>query len=207
MRHNFQQTLQDFGLDYQTAKALGAPMLACTGMIVPLIAPELALLCTNFPRPVVTRTEAVEFAYGGGLQASVTGIPKTHSTGNLQFIETDFGQMVGFQELLESEGGVTDCIVYDGRQGRYMRSFYLQDCAITFEAPEFDAEGRSTLLKVSAPVSYMYFGLNAALGTSTVVGRITGANNAVDQFLNKAQDTLNIVRAGNSLVRAIGDLF
>ncbi|WP_111857838.1 hypothetical protein [Acinetobacter sp. CFCC 10889] len=207
MRANFQQTLMDYGLDYTTAKSLGAPMLACTGMIVPDIAPHLALLITNFPRPVTTYTEPVEFAYAGGLQATTTGVPKTSHTGNLQFIETDFGQAQGFMELLMAHGGVTDCTVYDGRPDRWMQAYQLHDCAITFEPSEFDAEGRSTLLKVSAPMSYMYFGLNTKLGTSGVVNQITGASNVVDQFLNKANQTLNIVRAGNNIVRALGDLF
>ena len=208
MRPNIQQTLIDYGLDYQTAKSLGAPMLACNAMIVPKIAPHLSLLIANFPRPIVTMTEPVDFAYSGGLQAHRTGIPKTNYTGNLQFIETEVGQIQGFAELLMAHGGSTDCIVFDGRVGRYSQAYNLPDCAITLEPQEMDAEGRSTIVKVSAPMSYMYFGLNVKLGKSSpLTGKIDDGLNGIDDFLNKANDILNIVRAGNSLVKALGDLW
>ncbi|WP_336148186.1 hypothetical protein [Acinetobacter soli] len=199
----FESTLLDYTQDYQQAKSLGAAMLACHGMIVPAIAPNIALLIPNCPRPSTTYTEPVEFSYAGGLQAHRPGVPKTSHTGQLQFIETDYGQVKGFMELLNSVGGTTDCIVYDGRPGRYTEAYELSDCAITFEPGEFDAEGRSTIMLISAPMSYMYFVINAQLGISYEIGRITESNTVVNQFLARANSILASVQAGNPLYRAL----
>jgi hypothetical protein len=208
MTLNIQSTLLDYGMDYEMARSLGEPMLACNAMIVPEIAPHLALLAVNFPRPIVTMTEPVDYAYAGGMQTSRVGVPKTHSTGNLQFIETDVGIMQGFAELVMANGGETSCIVYDGRVGRYDKAYKLPKCAITFEPQEIDAEGRSTIIKVSAPMSYMYFGLNVSIGKSTpYMGQVKSGNSGFDDFLDKANNLLNIVRSGNNLVRALGDMW
>ena len=207
MRANtFETMMLDYTGDYTQAKSLGSAMLSCHGMIVPEIAPNIALLIPNFPRPSNTYTEPVEYALAGGLQLHRPGVPKTSHQGQLQFIETDYGQAKGFMELLMAAGGSTNCIVYDGRPGRFTEAYELRDCAITFEPGEFDGEGRSTIMRISAPISYMYFGINAALGTSSTVGRIAGSDTVVNQFLDKANSILNSVQAGNALVRAIADL-
>lgn len=203
---NFENTLMDYCNDYEEAKSLGAAMLACNSIIVPEIAPNIALLISNFPRPITTFTEPVEYAYAGGLQAHRPGVPKTSHTGQLQFIETDFGQIAGFGELLNSNGGQTNCIVYDGRRERYTASYYLQNCAITIEPGEMDAEGRNTILRHNGPMQYMYFGLNANLGTATKVGQIAGAGNAMNGFLQKSRSILNTIQAGNTLLNALGAL-
>ncbi|ENV28402.1 hypothetical protein [Acinetobacter baumannii] len=112
----FQQTLLDYCQDYETAKSLGTAMLACNAMIVPAIAPHIALLIPNAPRPVSTYTEPTEVIFAGGLQAHRSGVPKTSHDGQLQLIETDTGQIAGFAELLMANNGHTDCIVFDGRK-------------------------------------------------------------------------------------------
>lgn len=203
---NFENTLMDYCNDYEEAKSLGAQMLACNSIIVPEIAPNIALLISNFPRPITTYTEPVEYAYAGGLQAHRTGVPKTSHTGQLQMIETDFGQIAGFAELLAANGGQTNCIVYDGRRERYTASYYLQNCAITIEPGEMDAEGRNTILRHNAPIQYMYFGMNANLGSATQIGQIAGSGNAMNQFLQKSRSILNTVQAGNTLLNALGAL-
>lgn len=203
---SFENTLLDYCNDYEEVKSLGAAMLACNSIIVPEIAPHIALLIANFPRPVTTYTEPVEYALAGGLQAHRPGVPKTSHTGQLQFIETDFNQIAGFGELLSANGGQTNCIVYDGRRERFTQSYYLQNCAIQIEPGESDAEGRNVIMRHNGPMQYMYFGMNAALGTSTRVGQIQGAGTAMDNFLKQSRDILNTVQAGNSLIRALGSL-
>ncbi|WP_454667857.1 hypothetical protein [Acinetobacter calcoaceticus] len=204
---NFEQTLLDYCQDYETAKSLGTAMLACNAMIVPTIAPQIALLIPQAPRPVTTYTEPAEIVFAGGLQAHRPGVPKTSHEGQLQFIETESGQIAGFAELLMANGGSTDCIVYDGRKERFTLAYQLTDCAITFEGGEIDAEGRNTIMKISAPIKYMYFGMNSSLGSSSpAVGKMQNATPAFDSFLRQASDVLNFVQAGNTLVRALGQL-
>lgn len=203
---SFENTLLDYCNDYEEVQSLGAQMLACNSIIVPVIAPNIALLISNFPRPIVSYTEPVEYALAGGLQAHRPGVPKTSYAGQLQMIETDFGQIAGFAELLASNGGQTDCIVYDGRRERYTTSYSLRNCAIQIEPGEMDAEGRNVILRHNAPIQYMYFGMNANLGSATQSGQITGAGTALDKFLKQSRDILNTVQAGNSLIRALGSL-
>lgn len=211
MQSQFIQTLRDYRGDYETAKQLGAAMLACNAMLVPEIAPNIALLFKTYPRPIVTNNESAEVSYSGGLAAHVAGVPKTSYEGAVTMIETETGQISDFAELLIANGGTTNCILYEGRVDRWTKCHELLDCAMTFEPSDLDSESRSTILTVSANMKYMYFGQNAAMGTvaATVFGGTKVAVNGggVSGLLNKAQNILNVVQAGNSVLQAAKGLF
>lgn len=207
MNQNFINTLRDYSRDEQSAKSLGAGMLQCNAMLVPEIAPEIALLISNFPRPIVTNNDPAEFNLAGGAQTHVAGAPKTRYQGSFQMIETDTGQGAAFAELLVACGGTTNCIVYDGRPDRFLRANELRNCAITIESPEGDAEGVSTIMRLSGQMTYNFYGSTANLGSvGSGIGQITtGSGN--NSLLDKAQNILNIVYAGNNVVNAIRDIF
>lgn len=213
MQPQFIHTLQDYKSDYETAKALGTAMLVCNAMLVPEIAPNVALLLKTYPRPIVTNNEAAEVAYAGGLAAHVPGTPKTSFQGAVTMIETETGQIADLAELLINNGGTTNCILYDGRMNRWTKAHELIDCAFTFEPGDIDSESRNTILTISASMNYMYFGQNAALGTVSagVYGGtqvpVNGAAGAVSSTLSKAQNILNVVKAGNSLINAAKSIF
>lgn len=209
MQAQFIQTLQDYRGDYETVKQLGAAMLACNAMLVPEAAPNIALLFKTYPRPIVTNNEAAEVAYAGGLVGHVAGVPKTSYDGPVTMIETETGQVADFAELLIAQGGTTNCILYDGRIDRWTKAHELLDCAFTFEPGDLDSESRSTTLTISGNMKYMYFGQNANLGTASnaMFGGQKVAMNGSTEFLNKAQNILNVVKAGNSVFQAIRDIF
>ena len=209
MQAQFIQTLQDYRGDYETTKQLGAAMLACNAMLVPEAAPNIALLFKTYPRPIVTNNEAAEVAYAGGLVGHVAGVPKTSYDGPVTMIETETGQVADFAELLIAQGGTTNCILYDGRIDRWTKAHELLDCAFTFEPGDLDSESRSTTLTISGNMKYMYFGQNANLGTASnaMFGGQKVAMNGSTEFLNKAQNILNVVKAGNSVFQAIRDIF
>ena len=207
MQQNFIQTLQDYTGDAIAAQSLGAAMLQCNGMIVPEAMPNIALLIVNFNRPITTNNEAADYNVAGGAQFHVPGAPKNRFEGQWQLIETDFGQATAFAELIMSQGGQTDCVVYDGRQGRYMSMHQLTNVAITFEPIDIDSEGVSTIQRVSANVKYNYYGMSAGLGNTNVVGQISGAKSGVQSVLQKAQGLLNTVYAGNTLINSMKSLF
>lgn len=214
MQPQFIQTLQEYKSDYETAKQLGAAMLACNAMLVPEIAPNIALLFKTYPRPIVTNNEGADVAYAGGLQGHVPGVPKTSYEGAVTMIETETGQAADFAELLLLQGGTTNCILYDGRINRWTKAHELIDCAFTFEPGDLDSESRSSILTISANMKYMYFGQNAKMGTTsnaTYGGKQVpvygGSGGGVSQFLGKAQTLLNVVTAGNSLFNAAKSIF
>lgn len=207
MRQNFIHHLRDYNMDHNTAQSLGAAMLQSTGMIVPEIAPEIALLITNFPRPIVTHNEAADYNLAGGGQFHVAGAPKNRYDGSIQLIETDIGQATKFAELLMACGGMTNCIVYDGKPERYTMAHELRDCAITFEPIEIDAEGVSTVQRVSGTIKYNYYGVNAALGGSSELNLIAPSSNQADQLLVRANKILNLVSSGNNLIKAMKSIF
>lgn len=207
MQQNFINTLQDYTGDAISAQSLGAAMLQCNGMIVPENMPNIALLITNFNRPVITNNEAADYNLAGGGQFHVSGAPKIRYEGQWQLIETDFGQATAFAELLMAQGGQTNCIVYDGRKGRYMQAHALTNVAITFEPIDIDSEGVSTIQRVQASVKYNYYGSTAGLGTANAVGKIAGAGAGVASVLGKAQQILNTVSAGNTLINAMKSIF
>lgn len=207
MRQNFIQTLRDYVSDATTAQSLGAAMLQCNGMIVPEIAPEIALLIPNFQRPVVTNNDAADYNLAGGGQFHVAGAPKNRYEGQIQVIETDYGQATAFAELLMASGGTTNCLVYDGRPDRYTQVHELRDCAITFEPIDYDGEGVSTIVRVQGTMKYNYYGLNANLGSSTEFGRIKDANKGTKTLEDRATRLLNSIYSGNTLINAMRELF
>ncbi|WP_322977466.1 hypothetical protein [Acinetobacter pittii] len=213
MQAQFIQTMQEYKNDYETTKQLGAGMLGCNAMLVPEIAPHIALLFKTYPRPIVTNNESAEVSYAGGLLAHVPGVPKTSYEGAVTMTETETGQIADFAELLMSQGGTTNCILYDGRINRWTKAHELIDCAFTFEPGDLDSENRSSVLTISGNMKYMYFGQNAKVGTASnaVYGGkqvpVYGGNGGASSFLNKAQSILNVVTAGNSLFNAAKNIF
>ena len=207
MQQNFIQTLTDYTGDAIAAQALGAAMLQCNAVIVPENMPSIALLISNFTRPVVTHNEAADYNLAGGGQFHVAGAPKNRYEGQWQIIETDFGQATAFAELIQSQGGQTNCIVYDGRQGRYMNSHSLTNVTITFEGIDIDSEGVSSIQRVSANVKFNYYGLSAGLGNVNAIGQIAGAGAGIAGYMAKAQQILNTVNAGNTLINAMKSIF
>lgn len=214
MQSQFIQTMQEYKNDYETAKQLGAAMLACNAMLVPEIAPNIALLFKTYPRPIVTNNEGADVAYAGGLQGHVAGVPKTSYEGAVTMMETETGQIADFAELLLSRGGTTSCILYDGRINRWTKAHELIDCSFTFEPGDLDSESRSSVLTISGNMKYMYFGQNAKMGTvssaaygGTQVPVYGGSNGGLSPFLSKAQSLLNVVTAGNSLFNAAKSIF
>lgn len=207
MQQNFIQTLQDYVGDGVSAQALGAAMLQSNGMIVPDLMPNIALLIPNFSRPIVTHNDSADFNLAGGGQFHVAGAPKNRYEGQWQLIETDFGQATAFAELIMASGGQTNCWVYDGRKDRYMNAHRLTNVTITFEPIDIDGEGVSTIQRVQATVKYNYYGLSAGLGNANAIGQIAGARGGIAAELNKAQQILNTVYAGNTLVNAMRGLF
>lgn len=207
MQQNFIQTLTDYTGDAIAAQSLGAAMLQCNGMIVPENMPSIALLISNFTRPVITNNESADYNLAGGGQFHVPGAPKNRYEGQWQVIETDFGQATAFAELLMAQGGQTNCMVYDGRQGRYMHAHALTNVSITFEGIDIDSEGVSTIQRVQASVKFNYYGLSAGLGGVNAVGQIAGAGAGIANTLLKAQQYLNIINSGNTLINAMKSAF
>lgn len=206
MKQNFIQTLQDYTRDAITAQNLGAAMLQCNGMFVPDAMPEIALLITNFNRPVVTNNESADYNLAGGAQFHVAGAPKNRFDGQWQMIETDTGQVAAFAELLMAQGGTTDGWIYDGRQGRYINSHRVTNVTVTFEPIDIDGEGVSAIQRVSAAIKYNYYGQMANLGSANSVGQILGAMAGNSPILDKAKQYLNAIYAGNTLMNAMRNM-
>lgn len=206
MKQNFIQTLQDYVQDGLAAQSLGSAMLQCNGMLVPQGMPEIALLITNFSRPVITNNESADFNLAGGAQFHVAGAPKNRYEGQIQVIETDFGQATAFAELIMSMGGTTDAMMFDRRAGRYIGAHEVQNLTFTFEPIDVDSDGVSTIQRVQGTIKYNYYGAMANLGRANSTGQIQNINQATRAVYDKAQSILNMVYAGNTLVRAIKDL-
>lgn len=213
MQQQFIQTLQGYRANYESAKQLGAAMLACNAMIVPEAAPQIALLFKTYPRPMVTNNESADVSYAGGLQAHVSGVPKTSFDGAFTILETEIGQAADFAELLIARGGTSNCILYDGTINRWTKAHELLDCSFTFEAGDIDSESRSSVLTISGNMKYMYFGQNAAVGSVSaskfggVQVPVNGSAGGVSQLLSQAQNMLNVVVAGNSVFQAAKSIF
>ena len=190
-------SLQAMRKQYETAKSLGAAMLACNAVLVIEGYENLHILLQNFQRPITSMHDAADVDYARGLQGHATGVRKTNFESQWTFIETESGVISKFAEDLVTKfdgeiplARVYDGFVGDGDQIQGLRSYELIDCAITFAdgGGEIDSASRSQILQVQASCRYNFFGQGGKLGA---VGNTTDvfANtliNALDRFGNLA---------------------
>lgn len=187
---NHLPSLAAYRRQYQTAKSLGAAMLACNAVIVPEGYENLFVLIQNFQRPSVTNHDAADVDYARGLQGHVAGVPKTSFESQWTMIETEAGIINDFAEAIVSAGGILpsariyDGFVDDGNNIKGNREHFIEDLAITFSdgGGEIDSSSRSQILQVQAQCRYMYFGRSGQLGST---GKDVFANtliNALKQF-------------------------
>lgn len=187
-------SLQAYRKQYETARSLGAAMLACNAVLVPEGYNNLYLLIQNFQRPIVTYHDPADVDYARGLQAHVASVPKTNFESQWTLIETESGAVAQFAEdIVTKMGGILPLArVYDGHvgdgdviEGKF--SYDLIDCAITFTdgGGEIDAASRSQILQVQASCRYNYFGQSGKIGSTG--GADVFANtllDAIDRFGN-----------------------
>lgn len=200
--------------DYETAKSLGSPALACNAVLVPVGHEHLRLLFQNFQRPMVTNNDPADVDYAGGLAAHVPGVPKTSFDGSVTVIETENGAISAFAQALADAGGVLpECKVLFGLSSdsvdEALKVYTLIDVAITFSdgGGEIDASSRSQILTVSGQMKYMYFGDNADLGVKAndtkAVNRLKGLSKdpAIKQLLGTVASNfkLNLNTANSHL--------
>lgn len=166
---------QAYRKQYETAKSLGAAMLACNAFLVPEGYNNLYLLIQNFQRPIVSHNDSADVDYARGLQAHVAGTLKTNFEGQWTLIETESGAISKFAEdIAVKHGGILPLVrIYDGFVGdgdniKGSREYELIDCAITFTdgGGEIDAASRSQILQVQASCRYNYFGQSGKIGAT-----------------------------------------
>lgn len=198
----FAVSYQDYFKDYQTAKAMGAAMLACNAMLVPEARPDLALLIKSFPRFISTLNDPAEVNYAGGLQSSVPSVPKTLHEGAISVIETDTGKGMEFAEWITLVGE-TDFLLYDGRIDRAMRVHRYYGCKVTLDVGEIDSESRSQILMMNGTLKGHYFGKVAELGkTSNPDIKMHATNKMFEGFAKTAKTVLGNILQGNSIIGA-----
>lgn len=184
-------SLQAYRRQYETAKSLGAAMLACNAVLVPEGFENLYVLIQNFSRPSVTNNDAADVDYARGLAAHVAGVPKTSFESQWTMIETEAGIIAAFaEEIVNKYGGILpsakvyDGFVDDGGAIKGQREYEIIDLAITFAdgGGEIDSASRSQILQVQAACRYMYFGQEGKLGAS---------GNTEDVFKNVLTNAFN----------------
>lgn len=201
----FAVTYQDYFKDYQTARAMGAAMLASNAMLVPESRPDFALLIKSFPKFLPTLNDPAEVNYGGGLQSTVASVPKTSFEGSMTLIETDTGKGLEFAEWITIVGD-TDFLLYDGRADRYIRVHRYYGCKVTLDVGEIDSENRSQILMYNGTIKGHYFGQTANLGKTSDSGVRVGSSNAeFNNFLGKTNTVLDTISKGNSIIRSVLD--
>lgn len=168
-------SLQAYRKQYETAKSLGAAMLACNAVLVISGYENLHVLLQNFQRPILSHHDPADVDYARGLQGHVAGTLKTNFESQWTFIETESGAISKFAaDLATKLGGVVPLArVYDGFVGdgdtiKGLREYELIDCAITFSdgGGEIDSASRSQILQIQASCRYNFFGDEGKLGAT-----------------------------------------
>lgn len=158
--------------EYETAKSLGSPALACNAVLIPTGFESLRLLIKNFAIPVATATEFADVDYAGGLGSHVAGVKKTSFEGSVTFIETETGIFAKFAQAVADNGSTLDSckVVFgasDGGSNNGVVVYEIIDVGFTFDnGGEIDASSRSQILEVQGNMRFMYFGQNASLGVA-----------------------------------------
>lgn len=183
-------SMQAYRKQYETARSLGAAMLACNAVLVIEGYQDLYMLLQNFQRPITSHHDPADVDLARGLQAHVAGTRKTNFESQWTFIETESGVISQFAEdLVTKHGGIIPLArVYDGFVGdgdniKGLREYELIDCAINFAdgGGEIDAASRSQILQVQASCRYNYFGQGGNLGS-------TGSSDIFSDTLTNALD-------------------
>lgn len=193
-------SLQALRKRYETAKSLGAAMLACNAVLVIEGYENLHILLQNFQRPITSMHDPADVDYAGGLQGHATGTRKTNFESQWTFIETESGAISKFAEdiVTKFDGEIPLARVYDGFVGdgdtiKGIRDYELIDLAITFAdgGGEIDSASRSQILQVQASCRYNFFGQGGKLGTSSNDSDIFAETlvNALDRFGNLSPQT------------------
>lgn len=196
-------TLAHFKREYETAKTLGTPALACNAILIPTGHEHLRLLIQNFQRPMVTNNDSADIDYAGGLAAHRPGVPKTSFESSITCIETEKGAISQFAQAVMNMGGSLDScrIVFNVSDGQTNTSpiiYTIYDVDFTFSdgGGEIDASSRSQILTVSGNMRYMYFGENANMGSTG-----SKAFDIINSSLNGGGSNI-----GSTLANVIGGL-
>lgn len=200
--------------DYETAKALGAPAIACNAVMIPTGHESMRLLIQNFPLPIATRNDSADVDYGGGLASHTPGVAKTNFEGSITVIETETAATNNFAQWVTDNGGeISECtIIFGASDGtaKNAKAYKILDVAITFSdgGGDVDSSSRSQILTVSGSTRFMYFGENANLGAtgqaainsinSTLSNLISGTASNSSTVINSSLDGLTkLVKDGS----------
>jgi hypothetical protein len=150
------------GADYHRAifnatKALGAKLNAAEATIQFVGFEQVALLCKQFPHPILQGGTEIEVAMPVGMHWEQSG-QRTHQQGPIAFYETEGGTVRAFLAQLFTQGGKADAIVYEGTPERFTRRYRITDCQLSIDVPDRDWENKQQVLLVSGSMFFHYFG-------------------------------------------------
>lgn len=215
--------------DFEIAQSLGSPLLQCQGMLVidrmsgdsdlsskaNVALQKMSggrLLIQSAPRPIVSNFDPAEAHYAGGFVGVVPSIPNTKFTGSITMLETETGAVQELAELIVNNGGAIDCKYYDGRLDMFHRVYTMLNMAIRFESAEYTADSKSSVMTVTCPVDYNYFGVYADIGENQTIQ--AGSTGETSGWHKEVKNVLDTVRAARStagqlggLARNVGSLF
>lgn len=214
MRQQNFYLLNQLQADAEALQQVGSPLLQCQGMLVPRGMEEVRFLIKSCTRPNVSNEDPALTQMAGGTTIITAGIVKTAYTGSLTMIVTEAGHDQLLSEYVAASGGLIDCDYYDGRVDSFTRSYELKNCAIRFEAAEYDTDSRSQAMTVTCPFDYNFYGSFASIGGNGTVqaGKkdINGVADLISRVQNVigvAQSATNTARAALGTAQAIGNLF
>jgi hypothetical protein len=143
---------------YAQFKANGDKSVSSDAMFVIDGFEQLRLLCKQFPQPTLSPAGEIEIATPMGGTAVQPQQLKIAQQGQVQFYETQRGDMDAFLDSVLLTGAKFNARVYEGTLERYKRGWVIQDCFLVFDNPDRDWENRSQVTMVSGTLNFHYFG-------------------------------------------------
>lgn len=141
-----------------TVAKMGNKAISSDAMFVVDGYEDIRLLTKQFPQPVTSTAGEIEVP---GPLGTVTVQPqqlKVYQQGQIQFYETENGDVETFLESLQLNGSKFDATIYEGTMEKYTRAWRISNCFIEVENPDRDWENRSQVLMLSGTLHFHYTG-------------------------------------------------
>ncbi|BAW27443.1 MULTISPECIES: hypothetical protein [Pseudomonas] len=142
---------------FQNTNDLGRKVIQSDAQIVFDQFPDMPLLVKQFPWPVATPGDVIEY-YGPNGQLMVQPKQvKTKQEGPVAFYETVLGQASEMLKAYIANGAYLDATVYEGRPDDYKRKEDLKNLVLVMDTPDRDWENDAQTLLFQGTLHFHWF--------------------------------------------------
>lgn len=142
---------------FQNTNDIGAKAVQSDATLVIKGYEDTYLLLKQFPWPVATVSDVIEYYGPVGQKMVQPQQNKTKQEGPFTIYETVENHAGEFLKNIIAQGGEFDATVYAGRPDDYKRKEELKKCILVADTPDRDWENDTSPLMISGTMHYHWF--------------------------------------------------